>query len=163
VHGQLGGFDPVALLDLGGGAYNLGEFTPNNNFGNRVPYAPLEMYLLGLADATEVSPITVFAGATVTNAGPPVLITGAPSTVAIDDIIALHGARLPAFGSAQTSFRAASVAFSDRPLTADEMHFMEIRTEFLCDADGNLVEQSFASATWGRGELGCELGVAELR
>jgi hypothetical protein len=63
VGGQLGGWADGTLVDLRDGTFRAtsalgGRFWPNSNGGNIVPYAPLELYLMGLIPAGEVPPLT---------------------------------------------------------------------------------------------------------
>ena len=58
VGGQLGGFQPDELLDLGDGKYSAGDFEPQKADG-RIPYSKLEMYLAGWIPPTEVPDIWV--------------------------------------------------------------------------------------------------------
>jgi hypothetical protein len=67
VNGQLGGWDPATFQDLGGGRYKVKPFGAFANGGNGVPYAPLELFMLGLVPASEVPPIkwrAIFSGPT---------------------------------------------------------------------------------------------------
>ncbi|MYD80047.1 MAG: hypothetical protein F4X44_05505 [Gammaproteobacteria bacterium] len=47
VHGQLGGIDLKNLVELGEDRFAAGLFGLNANFGNSLPYAPLELNLAG--------------------------------------------------------------------------------------------------------------------
>ncbi|MYD46376.1 MAG: hypothetical protein F4W92_08500 [Gammaproteobacteria bacterium] len=58
VAGQLGGFQPDKLLDLGDGKYSAGDFEPQKADGT-IPYSKLEMYLAGWIPPTEVPDIWV--------------------------------------------------------------------------------------------------------
>ena len=66
VAGQLGGFAPgtVTKVTKNGKTYWEASsfFAHNAAGGNRVPYAPLELYLMGLAPPNVVPPVTVFTG-----------------------------------------------------------------------------------------------------
>ena len=59
--GQLGGWLPGTLVDLGNGQFELssGEVAFGGRSFNSVPYSPIELYLMGLADPGEVDPIQV--------------------------------------------------------------------------------------------------------
>jgi hypothetical protein len=66
VGGQLGGFVPGTVTQVTKSGKTYWEsskfFAHNAAGGNRVPYAPLELYLMGLAPASVVPPVTVFTG-----------------------------------------------------------------------------------------------------
>jgi len=151
-----------------GGNFNS-VFQPNGDGTYKVLAAPdtgrfydLELYLMGLLPKDSVGPHFVFQNqaqfpiATGGNAAGPV------TTVTVDDIIAAKGARIPAYGSAQTTFRVATVVLSTgRLLSADEMAFFEhmaLRgeaTERLRFTSGFAAGMSrpFYVATGGRGRL----------
>ena len=109
-----------------------GSFTINYEEGrNGATHAsPLDLYLMGLADASEVPPIQVFSPTVQPPKSPsnPVVAPGEIiRTTTIDDIIVQHGVRSPGPESAQRDFRIGFVAESDhRLLTPSEMTFYEI-------------------------------------
>jgi hypothetical protein len=99
------------------------------NGAYRLP--PLDQYLLGLIDASQVPPVRVYS-----DAGPPPLqrcgqaINDVTRTVTIQNIQAVHGVRLPGPATAQRDFAIGFVAESqDRFLTATEMTYYEILAE----------------------------------
>lgn len=125
----LGGF---AWLDNGDGTFTvLGE--EGSNQATHV--SPLESYLMGLTDGSDIGNLYAYDSAS----PPPFLkyITGEPvtadeivTTVALDDIQAIHGVRTPTPESAQRDFSIGFVAEShERLLTATEMTFYDILAE----------------------------------
>jgi hypothetical protein len=63
VGGQLGGWSDGTLAEVDDGNFQAtnaagGRFWPNSNGGNVVPYAPLELYLMGLVPAEAVPPLS---------------------------------------------------------------------------------------------------------
>jgi hypothetical protein len=109
VNGQLGGFDgttlrcetpagamPPACTGQSGGRirYVTGPFAPNTNTFRGVPYAPIELYLMGLAPGTEVpasiQTLTAAKSVTVTNTAVTIEASGV-KTIAFSDIVARHG------------------------------------------------------------------------
>jgi hypothetical protein len=109
VNGQLGGFDdstlrcetpsgglpPGCTAQTGGRIrYVTGPFAPNANAFRGVPYAPLELYLMGLAPSTEVpqSIRMLTAAKTVTSTASSVVVEAAGvKTIAFSEIVARHG------------------------------------------------------------------------
>jgi len=146
---------PYELVPLGGGDYRL------NEVGEAFVFNDLEMYLLGLASPSEVGEHFVFVNQDqkvcdqCTLEGPTVPLT-------ISDVIAEHGPRVPAYPSAQSTFRVATIVVStDRLLTAREMAFYDyftVRGEatepLRCTEGGHrYTTQPFRLATHGRGTL----------
>jgi hypothetical protein len=103
------------VSDLGAGRFRFDIVVP-------LSYSRLELYQQGLLPAAEVGAMFYVDGAidfdpptsgtgpwTVDHVGEPVAYSGTRVDFGIDDVIATHGARRPAFGDAQTSF---TVAFA---------------------------------------------------
>ena len=119
-------------------------------------YDDVELYLLGLADPSEVGPHVVFAdqsqgltlGAT---------LRGPTTTVTIDDIVAANGPRRPAWDGVPKTFRMATIVVSrGRLLTPWEMAYYD-RQAARGEATSLLEDYDFASPffvnTGGRGIL----------
>lgn len=86
-------------------------------------YTDMDLYLMGLAPAESVKPhLVVVDQAQQPCDGCP---TGPVVPVTVDDVIAAHGPRVPAYGEAQTHFRVATVIVSSRLLTPREMAFFD--------------------------------------
>jgi hypothetical protein len=118
--GQGGNFD-FTMTPVGGGDYRLTTSTALPSFNN------LELYLMGLAPASEVGSWVVFNNQSqldqVRDGG---ILRGPTTTVNIDQLIASDGERVPAFGAAPTVFREVAVVLSTgRLLTAQEMAFFD--------------------------------------
>ncbi len=142
VGGALGGWDPDTLVDLGAGVYRacgptgLEVFSPAGYAGNSVPYAPLELYLMGLVPPEEVPPIEVAVN--------PVLevLRGDCADfsaerielVTIEDIITANGARFPAADASPRHLELAVMIITDHLLTDEEWSTYE---EALACADGS--------------------------
>lgn len=99
------------------------------NGAHRAP--PLDRYLMGLLDASEVPPLLVYDESIsvydrcLTNG--PIFPSEIAATVSIQDIQAIAGVRTPGPASAQRDFRIAFVAESDgRFLNTTELTFYEI-------------------------------------
>jgi hypothetical protein len=121
VGGQMGGWEPGTLEALGDGRYRArswgrDRFGLNANGGNRIPYSPLELYLMGLLPPDSVPPFEVADDARWVDSTHTVFEAAAIRTVSVDDLIAEHGARQPAWPHAPTEFRALYVVLSGRPL-----------------------------------------------
>src|SRR5262249_38078260 len=134
VHGQLGGFDEASLRcadplgalppDCVAGAdgktrYVVDIFAPNVNSGS--PYAPLELYLMGLLPAQEVPDHVLLLDAarmltdTFDEAAGTVQVEASGLTeLSFADIVARHGMK-PALPEAERAMRAAFVVVSSAP------------------------------------------------
>jgi hypothetical protein len=142
VNGQLGGFDgttlrcetpangmpPCTPLASGRTRYVVGDFAPFTNTYRNVPYSPLELYLMGLAPASEVpATFQVLTGAAITN--PEVQGTGGNlvveadgiDTVTFAEIQARHGQK-PMLPQADRVMRAAFVVISATPASDEVMN-----------------------------------------
>jgi hypothetical protein len=148
-------------------------FQPNGDGTFQVLAAPdtgrfydLELYLMGLLPSDSVGPHFVFQNqaqfplAIGANAAGPV------TAITVDDIIAAHGPRVPAYGSAQTTFRIATVVVSTGVLLpADALAFFEhmaargeatTRLRFTSGFASGM-SRPFYVATGGRGRLATSL------
>ena len=107
---------PFQLTPLGGGNYQC------NDMGDSLVYNDMELYLMGLAPASEAGSYVVF---TNQNQSCGASLSGPAQTVTSADVIAQHGARSPAWPSAQSKFWVATVVVSQSFLSADEMAFLD--------------------------------------
>lgn len=101
------------LFDSGGSTHygnrwqDNGDGTFSSLPKNRY-FGPLDLYLMGLADASEVPPMLLIDNPEVDRERMPepyVTIEGIPQIVTIEDIIAAEGPRIPGVDQAQKSFR----------------------------------------------------------
>ena len=123
-NGQLGGFHPAALVDLGEGKYSAGHFGTFANGGNSVPYSPIELYLAGFLPLEEVPDLTIAQdgewlldedGAIVrTDSEHPIFTASELTIYSAEDLVAEHGDRVPAYQQAQRDFRAAAILLIDQ-------------------------------------------------
>ncbi|MGH9335793.1 MAG: hypothetical protein ACRD21_18830, partial [Vicinamibacteria bacterium] len=120
-------------------------------------YSRLDLYLMGLADASEVAPFFVVTEATATLFGEPldkeatprtgVIITGTRTDLTIDEVVRALGERSPRVSEAPTTFRHAWVLVTrrDEPPTAEDIaQLQDARNAFLA---------FFNERTLGRGQL----------
>ncbi|MEZ4395224.1 MAG: hypothetical protein R3A48_29435 [Polyangiales bacterium] len=177
IQGQHGGFDPATLrcstpadasppgcMPDGDGVtrVTVGTFGPNANGGDSKPYAPLELYLMGLIPRAEVGgPFTVLEGAHYVSTDSATRrmtfeITGT-HTVSIDEIVAVHGERAPA-PAEQRAFRGAFVVFSAAPVSAARMDLLERWASIFGNDTPHSALLSFERATGGRATLSTRLG-----
>ena len=171
VGGQLGGWQPGTLRSIGPGRYDADSPTgatdwfsntpafPDDGF---VPYSQLELYLLGLIDATQVDPIQY-----ATNPAwiPPLNAFGSSAlgqftadsiqTVTINNIIAQEGLRFPTPATSQKNFRAITVVLTPNPLTQAELDEFDTDVELFgrAGSDGNPAVLNFWEATGGRASI----------
>lgn len=176
VGGVLGGWDPQSLEDLGAGQYRvcgpspLEAFAPQGYASNAIPYAPLELYLMGLIAPEEVPDIEVAINPVITTreGSCATFVADEIERVTISDIISANGARNPATQEAQKHFTLALVVISPEPLTTAEWQFYEDAVECMestapCGEAitgindqgefSQFVPLTFFEATGGRGSL----------
>ncbi|RLE21903.1 MAG: hypothetical protein DRJ65_15020, partial [Acidobacteria bacterium] len=75
-------------------------------------FSDLDLYLMGLADPTALSPFTLLEDPAVSPEGMPQLgdvVSATPTTVSIDQVIAAEGPRAPAFSQSPKEFRIAVI------------------------------------------------------
>ncbi len=128
--GQMGGWLPGTLVDLGKGRFELssGEIASGGRSFNSVPYSPIELYLMGLADPREVDPIQV-----AINPTPSSLFQFTADEIVeltIDDIIAANGARVPSAEDSQTHFKLTLIVLTDHELNDAEWKFYQDSMDF---------------------------------
>jgi hypothetical protein len=146
-----------------------GTFTASGQTPAGVTYSMLDLYLMGLADASEVPPFRVLEGA-VPPAGAvapftkqaysktsfpwfgaqPFTVTAASvRTLTIDDVIAANGARSPARGASPSSFDLGIALVVKATATDDDV----ARAEAAMDPVAARIAPAFARATGGRGAM----------
>ncbi|MEN8134500.1 MAG: CARDB domain-containing protein [Thermodesulfobacteriota bacterium] len=104
-----------------------GTFT---SLPGRKYFSQLDLYLMGLADRSEVPPMLLIQNPDidknrVQEAG--VIISGAPQYITIDDIIAAEGERIPGFKNSQKSFNIGAI-YITRPGTYVQEDLHKIRS-----------------------------------
>jgi hypothetical protein len=176
VDGILGGFDPTTLscqtpagakppdctaLPTGRFRYVVSSFNPG---ANGKPYAPIELYLMGVIPADEVPmDIPVLQDAEdVPNSfesvtGTEVIEAAGVNTVTMADIIARHGvvSRLPEM---ERHFTSAFVVVSAEPASDEVMAEVALRAAAFGDRGQHPITKSFAFDTGGRATMDTVLG-----
>jgi len=146
------------LLDSGGSLMYGNKWQDNGNgtFSSLTPqseqkyYSPLDLYLMGMLDKSQIPPMLLIENPAIDPTRLPeagVTITGSSKTVTINDIIAAMGERVPSIDASQKSFKTAFI-FLVRPgtFTGHEIYGIEnIRngavTRFSVLTDGNAIMQ----------------------
>ena len=128
--GQMGGWLPGTLVNLGNGRFELssGEVASGGRSFNNVPYSPIELYLMGLADPSEVDPIQV-----AINPAPLSLFQFTADEIVeltIDDIVAANGRRVPSAEDSQRSFKLTLIVLTDHELNSAEWKFYQDSMDF---------------------------------
>ncbi len=176
VMGQMGGFDPESIecVDPAGAPppctenaqgeqeITIGSFGPTANGGDGIPYAPIELYLMGVLPAAEVpSPILVIEDGHFVEYNEATqrlrFAVGGFRQVTIQEIIDLHGERPPA-DEADRNLRAAFVLFSDEPLPAAALERLDHWARVFGNIEPSNFLESFESATGGRATMDVRLG-----
>jgi hypothetical protein len=179
VNGQLGGFDgstlrcvtpagqapPNCTPEAGGRTrYVVGLFGPNANGFRAQPFAPLELYLMGLAPASDVPDSFLMLrdaasdAASVDDASQTMVVeASALDTLEFSEIVARHGT-MQMLGEAERHFKAAFVVVSATPAPESVMNDVASWAAVL----GNRVSAppltSFQEDTGGAATLDTELG-----
>lgn len=172
VNGQLGGFDPESLRcavaggqppecprdDDGRMRVVVDPFSPFANGGDRVPYAPLELYLMGLLPPEEL-PARIprmrkpeMLDARHTDGGYVVRIMGLDHIETADVLAATDGPRPPA-SAAERNPRAAFVLVSAKPASEEVRGAVSAWARGLAGAEPDWPWQSYCSATGGRARM----------
>ena len=158
--GQLGGFARDTLTLISGNTYSANNGRANSlsfgefaNGGNTLPYGELELYLMGLIPAAEVSDVYVAMnprwGADYTT-----FTADGFDIYSIDNIIQENGARTPDHTQSQKSFRGLVVVLTTEPLTEAQWQEVDSEAEFLgYQGDDNNYYYNFWEATRGLATL----------
>lgn len=129
VGGQLGGWAPGSLVALEDGIYQgmgpLGvPFGTVANRGNRIPYAPIELFMMGFLPIDSVPPKVEVAvdGVLLAEEGEDGKFRASRiDTVDVHEIQKRYGPRDPAVSAAPRTFRIVYVVVSTSPLDADQV------------------------------------------
>ncbi len=161
VGGQLGGWQAGTLVELGDGLYQargpLGHvsFQPFANGGATVPYASLELYLMGLVGPDEVTePIQVAEEAEFVDAANGIFRADRIRNVMMADILEQHGPRIPDVTTSQKTFRTLVVVLARGPLGSDRLALYDddVRA-FSTPGDDGTYLFNFWEATGGRASM----------
>jgi hypothetical protein len=176
MRGQLGGFDaetlrcatpagavpPCDALPSGRFQFVVGQFYPNSN--PRVPYSPLELYLMGLIPASELpESIIMFDGAEqIEDSFDPVTDTVLVEAdgireLPIADILARHG-EVPLSPESERSFSAAFIVVSSEPPPEQVLTDVAEWAAAFGNRGRSGAVTSFESLTGDRATLSTELG-----
>lgn len=161
VGGQLGGWQAGTLRDLGDGVWQAQgpeghlTFQPMANGGNGVPYASLELYLMGLIGPEETAPAFHVADeAEWVDSSRGIFRADRIRTVTLDEIVAQWGPRLPDVTTSQKSFRTLVIVLTPRPLPPARLALYDedVRAFSAADDDGTYL-YNFWEATGGRATM----------
>lgn len=143
VGGILGGWHADTLEEIGGGRF-VANVASHGRASNQFVYAPLELYLMGLAPQEEVDPIQVAVGVEeIRDEGGGRLSFQADrlETITIRDIIEANGARTPRFGDSPSQFSVGLVIIASAPIANSVWSYYESVMDFLeADADADLLQ-----------------------
>jgi hypothetical protein len=121
--GQLGGFKQSTLVENGNNNYTVEAFGGFANGGNSVPYNEMELYLMGMIPASQVSNFDVFKNITSqidNNNNTYSFDASDRETFTPTSIVNQLGQRVPNSTTSQKEFKALAVVLTDSPLTAQE-------------------------------------------
>ena len=143
--GQLGGFDEIE--DLGNKSYR-GKLNGQNGFntfangGNSIIYGDLELYAMGLIGANALEPVQVAENPEWTQQSAGEFTADAIETYTAQDLISLHGARIPSATDSQKAFKALTVIISTQAISQDKIDGIS------SDLD-NFSRQGNPDVSWG--------------
>lgn len=145
VGGLLGGWAPGTPHEDEPGLYRV-KAAPAGRQLNQQPYAPLELYVMGLAPPQEVPDVQVAVDPRDFDRNDEfenIFRASGLETVTIDEIIAANGPRRPAYGDAPTHFKLALVILTDHELTDDEWDFYERSIDFMSAEEEQFLDEVF--------------------
>jgi hypothetical protein len=183
--GQLGGFKYVRKVETKGGrtvyqgsmspdtwwddSFDAGGFDPARAYRPYTPYSDIELYLMGMKSAQELRDagftLDLYTGIGIDSDGDYPSDEGyfsatGVTSYTIDDIIALHGPRVPDAGAAQKRFKVLTVILTPQGTEEDFSGAIVDDLKWLAGGqdtpprrgkDGDYI--NFAQATLGRGSL----------
>jgi len=160
-NGQLGGFDLANLVEHSPGKYSAGRFGTIANYGNSVPYSPIELYLAGFVPPSEVPDLWVAHDGAWTDetdeSGNPIFTASDIETYSIEQIVSDNGVRDPDFRASQKHFRAAAILLVDDmfPVTMEALEDLSDSVEAFSRSGSDGVDRlfNFWEATGGRATL----------
>jgi hypothetical protein len=161
VGGQLGGWQAGTLRDLGDDVWQADgpgghvTFQTVSNGGNVVPYASLELYLMGLIGPEETQQEFQIADeAEWVDASRGIFRADRIRTVTLDDVIAQWGPRIPDVTTSQKAFRALVIVLAPAPLPPARLalYDADVGAFGLAGDDGTYL-YNFWEATGGRATM----------
>lgn len=156
---QLGGFDPKSLKTLGRGVYEAKNqagrfFGTVANGANTVPYSPFELYLMGLADASEIAPFPCAVRPQWINLQRGTFSASGMTMYDRSSLIKRLGPRLPTFKNSPKTFKLLVVSLSEKAPSAAEIRGVQrVAAQMVKVGDNGDSTYSFSEATRGRGRL----------
>ncbi len=163
IFGVLGGWFRTPFDEI----VKLGEnmYSAESEHGEKIGYAPLELYLAGFIPPEEVPEFWVAADAKWVEVGR-IFTTNEIKRYTIDDVISVHGGRLPQASEAQREFRAAAILLIDEkyPATIGKLEFLsnEIAQFSHVGMDADDAYINFYEATGGRARIAMD-GLSQFR
>ena len=158
--GQLGGWRPGTLVDLGSGRYDADGFNGSSSFGtvanggNGLPYSEIEIYLMGLLSSDSVADLQVAVNGAWENTSQGIFIASAINPVSITDIVADEGVRIPDISVSPKAFRAVAILLTPEPLTPTVWDAMDRDVaSFELEGDDGSTLFNFWEATGGRATI----------
>ena len=161
VGGHLGGWAPGTLKSLGNGFYSANDGKPGStsfgtyaNGGNTLPYAKLELYLMGMIPLSEVPDVQMSVNPAWQNGNIGTFTASAINTVTTAQIIATDGVRVPDYTASQKNFHALYVVVTKAPLSTARFasYDDDVQKFSLPGNDGNYL-YNFWEATGGRATM----------
>lgn len=163
VGGQLGGWAPGTLRQIGPGEYDADSPTGSTDWypnyaaieDGFVPYSQLELYMLGLIDYTQVDPIQYATNGAFTDITQGQFTADSIQTLTNVSIVAQEGLRNPTPATSQKNYRVLTVVLTPNPLTQGELDQYDTNVELFgrAGSDSDPTVLNFWEATGGRATL----------
>ena len=146
--GQIGGWMPGTLQDLGDGQFALrsGQVQAGGRSFNTLPYSPIELYLMGLGDPDEVEPLQVAINPVASSLFE--FTADRIETVTIDDIIAANGTRVPSAEDSQKAFALTLIVLTDHELSTTEWEFYQDSIDFFSNNSSADINEAFPESRY---------------
>ena len=160
--GQLGGFVPESITEIGVGVYqadngkeNYGyHFAEHANGGNSILYSPIELYLMGVLPPEEVPVLKVAQNPSWVDFAAGTFEADGFTDYTIADIVHLNGTRSPAFPDSQNHFKILVVLVSSSASTeSEQQRVTQDAADFSFPGDDDDYLYNFWEATGGRATL----------
>ncbi|MCB9603866.1 MAG: hypothetical protein H6720_26395 [Sandaracinus sp.] len=169
VNGQLGGFDPATLRCTAPSSTatdtcteaRVAGFGPTANGGDTVPYAPFELYLMGLLPAAQVPSVPLLEGARFVSYDEPsdeivFSLSGGITQRSAQDVVRTMGGERPPMGD--RVLRGAMVLVTDGAPSASALARAQSWARVLGNVDASPYLLSFCEATGGRARMDTAIG-----
>ncbi len=169
--GQLGGWAPGTLQDLGGDQYQANNgrtgstsFGTFANGGNGLPYSNIELYVMGMIPFAELGTMQFASNGAFVNSVQGTFSADSITTITPAQLISNEGARNPDSDTAQKHFTILNIIVTTSEVNNAQLGAIDEQAyRFALNADEGTSSFNFWEATGGRGTLDMTLALSELK